>query len=247
MNTESIRTGGRWLATGVGLAAGAYAAYAAVTWLRYGKAVGEPAPEDADELLDRFMPDYEVVERHHIHIAAPAAIALTAGKDLDVMGSALARCLFKTRALVLGGQTDQRALPHALAEQAQAIGWRVLAEVPGHELVFGAVTKPWLADPVFRGVAPSDFLAFNEADYVKIVWTLRADPINEDESLFRMETRVCTTDAAARSKFRRYWAFASPGVALLRRVMLAPVKCEAERRAKKARSDEPAGELRAVV
>ncbi len=35
----------------------------------------------------------------------------------------------------------------------------------------------------------------------------------------------------ARAKFRRYWAMVSPGVALIRRVMLDPVKREAERRA----------------
>ena len=90
-------------------------------------------------------------------------------------------------------------------------------------------------------------LAFSDPDYVKIVWTLRADPLGEDETIFRMETRACATDAAARSKFRLYWALASPGLALLRRLMLAPLTCEAERRAKKARSEEPAGELRAVV
>ena len=112
--------------------------------------------EEADALLDRFMPDYEVVERHHTRVKAPAAITLAAARDLDVMKSGLAQALFKTRALVMGGAIDRRELPRPLAEQMQAIGWRVLAEVPDREIVFGAVTKPWLADPGFRGVpAPS--------------------------------------------------------------------------------------------
>jgi hypothetical protein len=113
--------------------------------------------------------------------------------------------------------------------------------------VFGAVTRPWQADPVFSGVPASDFAAFDEPDYVKIVWTLRADPVGDDESIFRSETRVCTTDAAARTKFRRYWAFASPGVAVLRRLMLTPIKCEAERRARNAGAGKTPAELRAVV
>lgn len=244
--TASLYTGARWLAAAAGMAAGAYAAYAAVTWLRYGKPAAKPAPEEADELLDRFMPDYEVAERHHIRVQAPAAIALAAAKDLDVMGSALARALFKTRAFVLGGKTDEPELPRALAEQVQAIGWRVLVEIPDTEIVFGAVTRPWEADPGFRGVPASEFAAFNEPDYVKIIWTLRADADGADDSIFRTETRVHTTDAAARAKFRRYWAFASPGVAIIRRLMLTPVKCEAERRAQQARR-EPAAELRAAV
>ena len=108
------------------------------------------------------------------------AITLAAAKDLDVMGSALARGLFKARAWALGGTGETRELPHALAEQVQAIGWRVLAEVPGREIVFGAVTKPWEADPEFRGIPASDFRAFHEPGYVKIAWTLRADAIAGD-------------------------------------------------------------------
>ncbi len=241
METKTlIRRGATFLAAGAGLAAGAYATYAAVTWMRYGKAIDTPAPDEADDLLDRFMPRYEVVERHQIHVAAPPEITLAAAKEMNVLASPIARGLFKARAWVLGGNGVERELPAALADQMQAIGWRVLAEVPGREIVFGAVTKPWQAEPEFRGVPGPDFLAFNDPDFVKILWTLRADPVGDSEALFRSETRVCTTDAGARSKFRRYWAFASPGVALIRRVMLTPIKVAAERRAAVARLVRPA-------
>ena len=238
----SIRKGARWLAAGAGVAAGAYAAYAAFTWLRYGH-VAEPADGDGDELLDRFMPAYEVVERHRV----PVQTTFAAAKDLD-LNSAIARLLFNTRALVMGGAIERQPMvPRPFVEQAQAIGWRVLAEVPGTEIVFGAVTRPWEAQPGFRGVAPSEFAAFNEPDYVKIVLTLRADPAGSDASIFRTETRACTTDAAARRKFRLYWALVQPGVALIRRVMLAPVKQEAERRAQRLAEREPLAELRTAV
>ena len=86
----------------------------------------------------------------------------------------------------------------------KSIGWGVLAEVPGREIVMGAVTQPWYANVVFRPVPPADFASFDEPDFVKIVWTLRADPIGPRDSVFRTETRVQTTDAAARAKFRWY-------------------------------------------
>src|SRR5688572_13579274 len=162
MTRSSIRNSAQWIGTSAAVAVGAYAAYAAATWLRYGKAASEPRPGEADELLDRFMPEYEVVERHHIRVGAPPATTMAAAKDLDVMGSALARGLFKARAWALGGTGETRELPRALAEQVQSIGWRVLAEVPGREIVFGAVTKPWDADPEFRGIPASDFKAFHE-------------------------------------------------------------------------------------
>ena len=64
------------------------------------------------------------------------------------------------------------------------------------------------------------------------MWTLRADPVGTAESIFRTETRVMTTDPAARAKFRRYSSFLSPGIILIRWVSLRPLKAEAERRAR---------------
>ena len=50
--------------------------------------------------------------------------------------------------------------------------------------------------------------------------------------MFRTETRAVATDDFARLTFRRYWAFVSPGVALIRRASLGPLKADAERRAR---------------
>jgi hypothetical protein len=96
----------------------------------------------------------------------------------------------------------------------------------------GAVTQPWLPDVVFRGLPPETFRSFGEPDHVKIVWTLRADPVDARTSTFRTETRVVTTDAAARTKFRWYWARFSPGIVLIRYAMLRLLRAEAERRAR---------------
>ena len=61
------------------------------------------------------------------------------------------------------------------------------------------------------------------------VWTLRADAIGATPSIFRTETRAIATDRSARAKFRRYWAFLSPGIILFRWLMLGPLRAEAER------------------
>ena len=44
---------------------------------------------------------------------------------------------------------------------------------------------------------------------------------------------VTTTDPTARTRFRWYWARFSPGIILIRRVMLGLLKTDAERRAVK--------------
>jgi hypothetical protein len=53
----------KWVGAALGAAAGGYAGWVAATWLRYGRPVPPDAGE-ADPLLDRFMPHYEVAERH---------------------------------------------------------------------------------------------------------------------------------------------------------------------------------------
>ena len=95
----------------------------------------------------------------------------------------------------------------------------------------GAVTQPWMPNVVFRALPPDAFRDFRDPGYVKIVWTLRADPADAGHTVFRTETRAVATDAAARARFRWYWARFSPGIILIRRLMLIQLRKEAERRA----------------
>jgi hypothetical protein len=232
MNTSShLRSSIRWMAATAGLAVGAYATSVVVAWCRYGRAAPASTQAEADPVLDRFMPVYEVRERHQIHVAAPAATTLAAAREMDLLASPVVRALIKARELVLGAMPDTRSRPRGLLAEVQALGWGVLAEVSDRELVVGAATQPWKANVVFRALPPDEFAAFDEPEYVKIVWTLRADPVGPDESLFTTETRVVSTDPAARARFRRYWSCFSPGIILIRWVSLGPLKAEAERRA----------------
>jgi hypothetical protein len=229
MASTYMRNALKWAAGALGVAAGAYASYVGVTWLRYGHAA--PARADAsDPLLDQFMPVYDVAELHHIHVAAPAEITFTAACEQDLMALPVVRAMFKAREVLLGSDPDSAAHPRGLLALTKSIGWGVLAEVSGREVVMGAVTQPWEANVVFHSLPPHEFVAFNEPDYVKIVWTLRADPIGANASIFRTETRAAATDATARAKFRRYWSLLSPGIILIRWASLKPLRADAERR-----------------
>ena len=223
--------------TGQALAAGAAGAallglgYVGLTWARYGRhpmagAIGDP-------LIDAFLPDPEVRERHQTVVAAPADITWAAVRDLDFRDSALVRGIFRGRELLMRARPKDGGKAGGFLEQVQALGWRQLAEEPGRKLVFGAVTRPWEANVVFRGLSPEEFLTFDEPDYVRILWALQVEPAGE-RSVFSTETRVATTDAEARRKFRRYWSLMSPGILMIRRESLRLVRREAERRAASA-------------
>lgn len=225
---------GRCLMVGVGLGAVAYAAYVATTWHRYGRARPHADGEGADTLLDALMPAYDVAERHHVHIAAPAEIALEAATEMDLQASVIVRGIFKAREWIMRSHQPPLQKTRAFLSQMRAIGWGVLAEIPGREIVMGAVTQPWMADVVFRPLPPDEFTAFREPGYVKIAWTLRADALSATESIFRTETRVSTTDPTARARFRRYWSLVSPGIIVIRWMLLGPLRADAERRARAA-------------
>jgi hypothetical protein len=228
----------RWTAGGLGLMTVGYATIVGATWSRYGH-LTSASPDECDPLLDQFMPECEVAERHHVRVGAPAAITLAAAADTDFQQSRIIRAIFKARELALGAEPDAEGRPNGLLAQTTSLGWRVLAEKPGLEVVVGAVTQPWLPNVVFRGLAPEQFRVFHEPGYVKIVWTLRADPVSDTESIFRTETRVMTTDPTARTKFRWYWARFSPGIVLIRRIMLGLLRTDAERRALEKRGTGP--------
>lgn len=211
--------------------AAAYGVYVVATWLRYGHAQRSSRGE-VDPLLDRFMPDFEVRERYAVTVEAPAEVTFGAAGDMSLEDSRIIRAIFKSREFLLRARPGESTLPRGLLAQTKVLGWGVLDEVPGREIVMGAVTKPWEANVVFRAIAPEEFASFQDPDFVKIAWTLRIDPIAESKSVFSTETRALACGPVARSKFRKYWAFLSPGIILIRLVTLGPLKREAERRAR---------------
>ena len=79
---KSIAFAARLLAAGASLGVASYTVYVATTWCRYGRVSARVRDEERDPLLDRFMPIYEVAERHHVRVAAPAAITLAAATEM---------------------------------------------------------------------------------------------------------------------------------------------------------------------
>jgi len=234
MPVRRVRSLFRRAAVIAGLSAATYGASVAIEWLRYGRTAAG-TPDEADATLDRVMPRYDIVERHHIRVAAPAPVTFAAASEIALMQSWPVRLIFRARELIMGATPQPSSASQPFLSLARSIGWGLLAERPQSQVVMGAVTQPWLADVVFRPLPPEEFVRFCEPGYVKIAWTIRADPLGDARSIFRTETRAIATDPIARARFRRYWSLASPGIILIRWLMLNPVKAAAERRARELR------------
>lgn len=175
------------------------------------------------------MPRADVAECHETLVHAPAAMVYDVARNFELQSIPLVRGIFWLRAKLLHA-TEPPARPKGLVAETTALGWDILAERPGRELVVGSVTQPWKGNVVFRTVAPEGFEAFSEPELVKIVWTLEAEPLGPAFTRFRTETRVVATDDEARQLFRRYWRWAGKGAMLIRRLMLPALRREAERR-----------------
>jgi hypothetical protein len=227
MNSHSVAKTGGGLALGAGLAALGYASLVAYHRDHYGTQAIDKNIHSG--LLDRFIPAPEVIEYHHVRIAAPADLVLRTARNMELLNSPLVRFLIRARELALGGKPDARPHPKALVPQMQSIGWVVLAECADREIALGAVTQPWDAAPVFRSIPSGEFPAFREPGYVKIAWTLRVEALSDAACVFHTETRAATTDLETGKRFRTYWSFVAPGVKLIRLAMLRPLKRAAEK------------------
>jgi len=202
-------------------------AWVAVSWVSYGRGT-RTAAFDGD--VRRFLPDYEVEELFQARINAPAPLTFASAESISLTASPLIRGIFHARELLMGG-TPSKPLPSGgVVEQMRSMGWGVLSAAPEREIVLGAITQPWKRDVVFRALSPEEFAGFHDPDFVKIVVTIGADPIDSTTSRLRIGTYVATTDSVARARFRRYWAVFSPGILLIRAIALNAVKHDAERR-----------------
>jgi hypothetical protein len=182
-------------------------------------------------LIERFMPHADVSRRHEILIRAPADLVFEVAQNFKLRSIPLIRAIFWLRAKLMGGAAPSDDLfAHGLVAETTAIGWGILAQRPGRELVMGGAAQPWKADVNFTTIAADRFLEFAEPDCVKIVWTLEAEPLGDGVTRFRHETRVRATDAAARKKFQRYWRTFGIGIVMIRWLLLPALRREAERR-----------------
>ena len=157
--------------------------------------------------IDRFLPEWDVNELHHVDLPCSPERALEAVLDLPAAPDRVTRILFRLRGLRGGAPTIGVAMA--------SMGFAVLAREPA-EVVAGAAGTPWRRSGglrPFEGAGPGT---------VRMAIDFRAVPAPGGCRL-STETRVQAVDADAARSFRRYWRLVSPFSALVRRRWLAGV------------------------
>jgi hypothetical protein len=177
--------------------------------------------------LDRFIPRPDARERHSIVVRAPSSYVFEAAQAFDFQSVPLIRAIIRLRQRLLGSTPVERQ-PQPFLHEIRALGWGTLIDEPGRLFVAGAICQPWLADVHFKPLPPATFATHHEANHVKIAWTLELEPLSPASTRLSTETRAAGTDAAARSRFRRYWRWARFGIVTIRWFMLPAIRRRAE-------------------
>ena len=131
-----------------------------------------------------------------------------------------------------GGRKGPESVINAPEQQpllsvALRSGFRLLAEQPPREIVFGTMVA---VPPGVRNadITPAEFMTLGGPGYAKAVMNFRIIP-DGNGSMIHTETRVFATDDATRRAFGRYWRVIYPGSAIIRREWLRAIDKRATR------------------
>ena len=167
-------------------------------------------------LLDRLIPEFDFRSRHTLTVAAPAdaVAAAVSSYRMEDGGSPLVRALFRLRGL----QPVRGPLRSALTSR----GFRILAEEPGREVVFGIAGRFWAVRELRALVVVEDaeaFAAYAEPGAAKAALSLQIEP-GPRGTLLSTETRVKCVDSRGYRRFAPYWALIKPFSGWIRRDIL---------------------------
>jgi hypothetical protein len=169
-------------------------------------------------LIDDWLPEYDVGERHDIAVPVGTERALELARRAPVAPDGIVRTLETLRGLRARGETIESFFA--------AHGFVVLAETPT-EWVVGAAGAVWRPRGGLVRLADADgWRAASFPGTIKAATDFRAERI-PGGSRITTETRVKAMDERALRLFRLYWLAVGPFSALIRRRWLRAIQSAA--------------------
>ena len=176
-------------------------------------------------LIDQFLPNYDVRERHQTKVDAPIDKVYAAVRQLDISHAKLSMFLFRLRGIPAG-----LPAPSCFTlDDFLKMRFILLGEKSNEELLLGLVGRFWTPSGELRRLDVEGFRNFNEQGYAKAAWNFSLSERPDSSVLLETETRVYCLDEASRRKFQLYWLFIGAFSGLIRREVLQAVKRNAER------------------
>jgi hypothetical protein len=178
-------------------------------------------------LIESFAPNPDAVETHRLEIVASGAAVYQALWTTDLGSSPVVKGLLALRSLpevLLAPKRrhrwSQKVTLHTLSE----VGFGLLAEEPGQEVVLGITGRFWRPTGNLLPFRHEHFLGPVPRGLARAVWNFTVQEAAAGRTLLSTETRITCGDAASRRKFRLYWLVVRPFSGLIRLLMLRAVR-----------------------
>jgi hypothetical protein len=188
-------------------------------------------------LIDAYLPEYDVSERHRTHVNASRDVTYAALRTTDLAGAPIVRLLLLLRGLpsALGRGTpgirelwERSPEPITLASFEQQ-GFRVLEEMPPNELVIGLEGQFWRPSGNLCTPAAETFRnRAVPAGTARAAWNFSLETQPDGSTELSTETRVRCADSATRRRFLPYWYAIRAGSVIIRHSMLRANRRTAE-------------------
>lgn len=175
-------------------------------------------------LIDDFLSDYDVHERHQIKVNAAVDKVYAAVRRLDISRAKLSMLLFRLRGIPAGALTPSCFTLEDFLE----MGFILLGERENEELVLGLVGRFWTPSGELPRLDTDGFRRFATKGYAKAAWNFTLREQSDNSVLLETETRIFCTDDASRRRFKLYWLFIGAFSGLVRRDLLRAIKRNAE-------------------
>lgn len=173
-------------------------------------------------LIHKFLPGPRHVEFNRIFVQASPTEAWKAIRHFDMGKVPWVRLLFGIRTFpdkIAGTlhEEDRRIGIDQIVQHDK--GFHILEEIPGKEIVVGAVGKFWQLNILFKELKPDQFREFEDAGYGKIAWSISVEPFKNGSTLC-MELRMTATDENSWKRFIRYYRIIGIGSKLIRKTLM---------------------------
>jgi hypothetical protein len=187
-------------------------------------------PPAAHELIDEFMPIYDVSEYHETTVRAPINRVYDAIRTADLNRSLIVRLLLRLRALPRSlSSNDQQRNPNLNLDAVMKGGFVLLGENRPNEIALGLIGRFWTpAGGRCRVNDAEAFRNFDQSGYAKAVWNFSLVEDGSAATRLATETRVRCLDDSSRWRFRMYWSVIAPFSGLIRREVLRAIRRSSE-------------------
>lgn len=179
--------------------------------------------------IQTYLPKPRHTEVHRIFVTAKPKDAWRAARHFDGATIPWVRMIFDLRdipAIIHGHKPDANDRRLGVDQVAESgTGFKILQEIPGQEVVVGAVGQFWHLNIPYADISPDEFNSFNEAGWGKVAWSISVEPFLQGSTIC-FELRTTATDEISWKSLNKYFHVIGLASHLIRQSVMSHLETE---------------------